>query len=133
MSPEDLVGHYRRYLACLDARRFDELGEFVHDALTYNGAPITLGAYRDLLRADVAAIPDLAFAVDLLVVQDDQVACRLRFDCTPQGEFHGLVPDGRRVSFTEHVFYRFRAGRIAEVWSLIDIDALRRQLTVAPP
>lgn len=28
----------------------------------------------------------------------------------------------------EHVFYRFREGRIAHVWSLIDRDEVRRQL-----
>ncbi|WP_232375429.1 ester cyclase [Mycolicibacterium baixiangningiae] len=32
------------------------------------------------------------------------------------------------MSFAEHVFYRFRAERIVEVWSLIDKEAIREQL-----
>jgi predicted ester cyclase len=43
--------------------------------------------------------------------------------------FFGLAPTGRRISFCEHVFYRFRDGRIAQVWSLIDRDAVATQLT----
>ncbi|MEU3324268.1 MULTISPECIES: ester cyclase [Streptomyces] len=47
----------------------------------------------------------------------------------PTGTFFGQAPTGRRISFGEHVFYRFRAGRIAQVWSLIDREAVATQLT----
>jgi predicted ester cyclase len=129
MSGTGIEQRYRDYLTVLDERRFDELSDYVHDALTYNDAPMTGRQYRDLIEADVAAIPDLFYAIETLVVSGDEVACRIRFDCTPEREFlGGFVPDGRRLSFTEHVFYRFREGRIAHVWSLIDRDEIRRQL-----
>ena len=41
------------------------------------------------------------------------VAARLLFACTPQHAFLGFTPDGRRLVFAEHVFYRYRDGRIA--------------------
>jgi predicted ester cyclase len=119
---------YRRYLDALNTRAFDELGEFVHDQLTYNDETWALDQYRDLLVDDVARIPDLHYAIERLVVDGDQVACRIRFDCHPTGVFHGLDAGGRRVTFVEHVFYRFVDGRIAQVWSLLDLDAVRRQL-----
>ncbi|GAA4905275.1 putative ester cyclase [Actinomycetospora succinea] len=119
---------YRAYLACLDERRFEDLEAYVHDSLTYNGAPMTRAQYAGMIADDAAAIPDLAFVVDRLVVQGDEVAARLWFDCTPRGEFRGVAVDGRRVAFAEHVFYRFAEGRIAEVWSLIDVEAVREQL-----
>ncbi|WP_433303810.1 ester cyclase [Actinoplanes sp. CA-030573] len=120
---------YRDYLAALNDRRFGDLDRFVHDRLTYNGQEWTRDRYRELLRADVQAVPDLHYEIQLLVVQPDQVACRLWFDCTPRQEFLGIDAGGRRVSFAEHVFYRFRANRIAHVWSLIDTDGIRRQLS----
>ncbi|MEJ2861400.1 ester cyclase [Actinomycetospora flava] len=119
---------YRAYLTCLNERRFDDLGDYVHDTITYNGAPMTLGEYRALLVGDVATIPDLVFVADLLVVQGDRVAARLWFDCHPRGDFRGLPADGRRVAFAEHVFYRFAEGRVAEVLSVIDVEAVREQL-----
>jgi predicted ester cyclase len=43
--------------------------------------------------------------------------------------FLGIDAGRRRVSFAEHVFYRFRANRIEKVWSLIDTDGIRHQLS----
>ncbi|TQS41963.1 ester cyclase [Cryptosporangium phraense] len=120
--------HYLDYIAALNARRFDDLGAYVADRLTYNERPLTLAEYRALLVEDVRRIPDLHYDVRQLVVEGETVASRIRFACTPREPFHGLEPTGRPVVFDEHVFYRFASGRIAEVWSLLDLDGLRRQL-----
>ena len=127
----ELEAVYRAYLRCLDERRFDDLDAYVHETITYNGAPMSRTRYAELIAADVAAIPDLAFVVDRLVVAGDEVAARLWFDCTPRGRWRDLEPDGRRVAFAEHVFYRFAEARIAEVWSLIDTESVREQLSTA--
>ncbi|MEJ2884954.1 ester cyclase [Actinomycetospora aeridis] len=119
---------YRAYLTCLDERRFGDLDRYVHDTITYNGAAMTRARYAGLIADDAAAIPDLMFVVDRLVVAGDDVAARLWFDCTPRGGFRGVPVNGRRVAFAEHVFYRFAEGRIAEVWSVIDVEAVREQL-----
>ncbi len=120
---------YRDYIAALNARRFGDLDHFVGDRLTYNGEDWTRDAYRSLLESDAQRIPDLQYRIQLLVVASDQVACRLWFDCSPQQECLGMDARGRHVSFAEHVFYRFRANRIAHVWSLIDAEGIRRQLS----
>ena len=120
---------YRGYVVALNERRLDDLDQFVHPRLTYNGHPWTREQYQARLADDVHNIPDLRYEIRLLVVGADHVACRLWFDCTPQREFLGIDAGGRRVSFSEHVFYRFRANKIEHVWSLIDTDAIRRQLT----
>jgi predicted ester cyclase len=36
--------------------------------------------------------------------------------------------NGRRVQFTENVFYEFRARKITAVWSILDKPALEAQL-----
>ena len=125
---EQLESTYRRYLNALNDRRFDELGDFVHDQLTYNGEQITREQYTAMLIEDVRVIPELRYDIDLLVVGDGHVASRISFDCRPRGEFLGISVDGRRVSFAEHVFYRLREGRIERVWSLLDRDAIRNQV-----
>jgi predicted ester cyclase len=119
---------YRAYLAALNERRFDDLREFVHDELTYNGTPMTRADYRDLLAADAEAIPDLFYDARIVVASGDRVACRLLFECTPRRPFLGFVPNGERLTFAEHVFYDFVDGRIAAVTSLIDRFAVQTQL-----
>ncbi|MCV7284113.1 ester cyclase [Mycolicibacterium wolinskyi] len=122
------AGIYRRYLECLNDRRWDDLGEFVCADVIHNGNSLGLSGYREMLESDVAAIPDLRFDADLIVVQDDLLAGRLLFQCTPQREFLGFQPSGTRVSFTEHVFYRFRDAKIAQVWSAIDTRTVAAQI-----
>ena len=128
MTDTDLAARYRAYLAALDERRLDDLVDHVDDELTYNGEPMTRRQYRDMIAGDIAAIPDLVFDAHIVVAAGDRVACRLVFACTPQREFLGFTPNGERLAFAEHVFYRFRQDRIVEVWSLIDRAAIDAQL-----
>jgi predicted ester cyclase len=126
---DDLEARYRAYLDALNERRLDDLVHHVHDELTYNGEPLTRRGYRDLIAADLAAVPDLVYDARIVVAAGDRVACRLVFDCTPRSEFLGFTPNGARLSFAEHVFYLYRDGRIAAVSSLIDRAAIAEQLT----
>lgn len=124
---QELERIYRDYIDALNDRRLEDLDEFVHDRLAYNGEAITREQYAAMLAEDARVIPDLHYDIDLLVVDDHQVSARLWFDCRPQGSFLGITVDGRRISFAEHVFYRLHEGRIDQVWSLLDKEAIRDQ------
>jgi predicted ester cyclase len=124
----DLAGAYRDYIACLNRQDWPRLGQFVDDDAIHNGKRIGLSGYREMLERDFDDIPDLHFNIRLLVADPPYVASRLGFDCTPKGRFLGLPVNGRKVSFTENVFYEFRGARIREVWSVIDKAAIEAQL-----
>ena len=128
MSATDLPALYRDYIDCLNRQDWSTLDRFVHEDAVYNGQRFGVSKYREMLERDFDAIPDLHFAIQLLVCEPPRIASRLRFDCTPRGTFLGLAVDGKRVSFAENVFYEFRGGRIAEVWSVIDKAAIEAQL-----
>jgi predicted ester cyclase len=128
MTKDALADLYRAYIACLNAQDWAALGRFVHDDARHNGRRFGLAAYRAMLEQDFRAIPDLRFVIALLIADPPMIAARLAFECTPVGEFLGLPVHGRRVAFTENVFYEFRAGKIAEVWSVIDKSAIEAQL-----
>ena len=128
MPPQDLAGFYRDYIACLNRRDWPALGRFVADEVRHNGRALGLAGYRAMLEQNVRDIPDLRFAIELLVCDAERIASRLWFDCTPAGSFLDLPIDGRRVRFAENVFYEIRNGKIAEVWSVLDKVALETQL-----
>ncbi len=129
MGDSLLLGVYRDYLQRLNERRWDELGRFVADGVIYNGLRLGLSGYRSMLEADTHAIPDLQFIPEILLADDHVVSCRLFFECTPQRAFLGFEPTGSRVSFAEHVFYRFENRQIVKVWSMIDKETIRQQLS----
>ncbi len=126
--PTDLAAFYRDYIACLNAQDWPALGRFVDAGAIHNGRALGLAGYRAMLEHDFATIPDLRFDIALLVVEPPHIAARLQFDCSPKGEFLGLAIGGRRVAFSENVFYAVADGRIAEVWSVIDKAAIEAQL-----
>lgn len=128
MNKIDLSERYRSYITCLNKQDWPNLAEFVADGVYYNGRRIGLSGYREMLEGDFRAIPDLRFNIQLLVVDAPHVASRLNFDCTPTGDLFGLPVNGRRVSFSENVFYEFANGRIVNVWSVIDKAVIEAQL-----
>lgn len=128
MTEMDLADIYRGYIDCLNRLDWENLETFVHKDARYNGARIGLSGYREMLEGDFRAIPDLRFDIDFLVVQPPRVAARLLFDCTPVGMLFDLPVNGRRVQFTENVFYEFRDSRIVNVLSVIDKAAIASQL-----
>lgn len=128
MTDPDHARKYLAYIDCLNRQDWESLHEFVAETVSHNGKAFGLAGYREMLESDFRAIPDLRFNIGLLMVDEPWVACRLNFDCTPAGILFGLPVNGRRVSFSENVFYRFENDRIVEVLSVIDKAAIEAQL-----
>ncbi len=128
MTSADLSDIYRGYIDCLNEQDWSNLGHFVHEDVDYNGSRIGLSGYREMLKRDFRAIPDLHFDIRLLICEPPRVASRLHFDCTPTEMLFDLPVNGRKVQFTENVFYEFLDGRIRQVWSIIDKAAIAAQL-----
>jgi predicted ester cyclase len=123
-----LRNRYHGYIDCLNRQDWRHLGDYVADEVQRNGEVVGLAGYQKMLEGDFAAIPDLLFKIDFVVSEPPYVGARLIFDCTPKGELFGLPVDGKPVTFTENVFYRFANGKIETVWSVIDRAAIEAQL-----
>jgi predicted ester cyclase len=128
MLKADLLAIYKDYIACLNRQDWPRLGIFVDDEAIHNSRRIGLSGYREMLERDFDEIPDLHFNVQMLICDPPHIASRIGFDCTPKGNFLGLPVNGRRVSFSENVFYEFGHGKILRVWSVIDKPAIEAQL-----
>ena len=128
MTKDELADFYWAYIACLNAKDWQRLGDFIAEHANHNDQPFGLSGYRAMLENDFAQIPDLHFNVALLIVDPPHIAARLQFDCSPKGNFFGLPINGMRVSFAENVIYDVREGQIRQVWSVIDKAAIEAQL-----
>ncbi len=125
----DLSDVYRGYISCLNRQDWTRLNAFVDEQVIHNDRQIGIAGYRAMLERDFREIPDLHFDIQLLICEPPYVASRLRFDCRPSGSFLGLEVNGKRVCFTENVFYAFRAEKIVQVWSVIDKAVIEAQLS----
>ena len=128
ISKAQLSDIYRGYIDCLNRQDWARLEQFVHAQAVHNGRELGLSGYREMLEKDFDQIPDLHFKIELMISDPPYVASRLGFHCSPKSRFLGLDVNGRRVSFTENVFYEFKDDRIENVWSVIDKAAIESQL-----
>jgi steroid delta-isomerase-like uncharacterized protein len=85
-------------------------------------------ALKQVWTTLLRAYPDLHVAVEDLIAEADKLVCRNVVTGTHQGEYLGLPPTGRPVTYNEIFIFRFEDGRIAETWGVVDLLAQLRQL-----
>jgi steroid delta-isomerase-like uncharacterized protein len=74
------------------------------------------------------AFPDLHITIEDLIEEGGKVVEKDTVTGTHQGEFNGLPPTGKSVSYNEIFIMRFVNGRIAEIWGVVDIFSQMKQL-----
>ena len=92
-----------------------------------------LTALWDWLALTLSIFPDFHAIVEDEIAEGDRVVQRITCYGTHQGEFSGIPPTGRPVTFQIIEISRAGAdGKFAEHWSSTDLPAVLRQLAAAP-
>jgi steroid delta-isomerase-like uncharacterized protein len=76
--------------------------------------------------------PDIHLTVEDLIAEGDKVVGRTTVTGTHQGEFMGVAPTGKSVTYNEMFIFRFADGRVVETWGVVDVYAQMRQIGVIP-
>jgi steroid delta-isomerase-like uncharacterized protein len=92
------------------------------------GAQAVKQVWATLLRA----YPDLHVTVEDLIAEGDKVVCRNVVTGTHRGEYMGIPPTGKSVTYNEIFIFRFAGGRLAETWGVVDVLSQMRQLGAIP-
>ena len=130
MSPRELVEAF--YTEVWNRADEDRAREILADSFRFRGS---LGAERvgpdgfiAYMRDVQRALGDYRCIIDELVTDGDRAAARMRFTGEHRAEFPGVAATGRQITWAGAAFFRFEDGKIAELWVLGDLAALRRQL-----
>jgi predicted ester cyclase len=87
-------------------------------------------AFNDIPAAIRTAFPDLVETIEELVAEGDHVVERFTLRGTHLGQFMGLAPTGKPVSWTAIAIYRLDQQRIAECWVEANLQRLLLQVGV---
>jgi predicted ester cyclase len=79
-----------------------------------------------------SAFPGVHATVEDLLADGDKVVERTTATGVHKGEFNGVPPTDRPVTWTEMHIYRLENGKIAELWSEIDFLAILMQIGAMP-
>jgi steroid delta-isomerase-like uncharacterized protein len=100
-----------------------------HDATTSKTGPEGVREEVSFFRN---AFPDLLFAIEDVIAEDDRVVTRITASGTHKGDLPGIPATGKRGVITGIVITRYARGKAAEAWVQFDFLGLYRQLGAIP-
>jgi predicted ester cyclase len=77
--------------------------------------------------------PDIHLTVEDLIAEGDKIVARNTVTGTHRGEFMGVGPTGKSVTYSEIFIFRFAHGRVVETWGVVDVYAQMKQIGVLSP
>ena len=136
MSAEENKAIVRRFYELLNTGDLTGVDELCDTHYVFN-RPGSAGqmdreGFKQFVTMVYTAFPDLQSAIEDLIAEGDQVALRFTRRGTHQGEFRGIPPTGKQVTWTGMEIYRIAAGKLAETWVSVDALGLLQQLGAVP-
>lgn len=131
-DPRELIHAIFRMVSTGDFSRAEELIDPEYEE--HGPFPVPPGpeGFKGLISTFRSAFPDLQIdAVDILV-EGDRAAWRVEGTGTHQGDFNGIPPTGKRVSFGGIDIGEMRNGKAWKHYSSPDMVGLLTQLGVLP-
>lgn len=107
-------------------------GYIHHNDAFYPGLEPGLDNFKAALFKKAGGLSDLSVTIDHLIAEGDKVVARFTLSATHSGNFQGVPPTGKRVTFPATDIYRFENGRIAEGWAVMDFLSFLQQVGGAP-
>jgi steroid delta-isomerase-like uncharacterized protein len=115
------------------SKTIDEI--FVPDVQIRTPLPVQVTgarAIKEVFARLHQAFPDLHVTVEDLIEEEDKVVGKNSVTGTHQGEYMGISPTGKSVTYNEIMMFRFVNGRIAETWGIVDVFSQMKQLGAIP-
>ncbi len=115
-----------------DAGQVERFQELLHDDVIVHApfglSTVGLGAEKASWQQALAAMPDLRHDLQAVLIDDEMESARCVVTGTLRGTYGGISGRGNAFSIDQAVFARLRDGKIAELWEIVDTDALLKQM-----
>jgi steroid delta-isomerase-like uncharacterized protein len=117
-----------------DTERMEQLVSSTNYSFHFAGMPPTdWNATKQFIIAVTNAFPDVHHdIVDMVAEGEDIVAIRFNVTGTHKGEFQGIPPTGKKVSFAGMGFLTIIDGKVTEEWAINDTMGLMQQIGAIP-
>jgi steroid delta-isomerase-like uncharacterized protein len=135
-----LQQNFKEYLSCIqhipNTHDTERMGQFVssttHSFHFLGMQPTDWNGHKQLFIAFTSAFPDLSSNIVAMVAEGDKVAVRFNITGTHKGEFQGIPPTGKKVSFSGMDFLTIIDGKVEEEWESIDTMGVMQQIGAIP-
>lgn len=129
MSVEDNKQFVRRFSAeVINGRDIDAIDELLSADFAHNGESRGREGQKQAVRAFLHGFSDLRNEIGIILGEGRLVAAHQTWTGTHDGEFLGVAPTGKRVSFGSTAILEVRGSEIAAATDVVDIAGLMDQL-----
>lgn len=87
---------------------------------------------KPIIRSFAEAFPDVHIAIHDMIQVPGRIGVRAEIGGTHQGEFFGIAPTGKKISFRLHEFHTLSDGLVTTTWHMEDWFGLFIQLGQFP-
>jgi steroid delta-isomerase-like uncharacterized protein len=131
---KQLVSQFFEALDRQDTEMIDQLVSSTNYSLHFSGMPPMdwNENKKEFLAPFTKAFPDLRRNIVDMVAEGDKVAVSINVTGTYKGEFQGIPPTSKQVSFTAMDILTIIDGKITEEWATADMMGLMQQIGAIP-
>lgn len=128
----------RLYHSIWNERRLEFIEHVIADTHaisdpTVAGGAVGPSAYRRQVERFLTGLPDLHFEVDDTITENDKLVVYWTISGTHRGEFLGVPPTNKKVSFSGITINQIRSGKIIESTVIWDGLGLLEQFGIELP
>ncbi|OLC94218.1 MAG: ester cyclase [Acidobacteria bacterium] len=132
-DPKSIVR--RLYEEVWNKRKLQLMGELVSPSHALHGPNVSgssIGpeAYKRVVALFVAGFPDLRFAIEDTVTEQDKVVVCWTLSGTHKGEYMGIPATNKKVSVGGITIHHIASGRIMDSYSSWDVWGMMQQFGV---
>jgi predicted ester cyclase len=130
---EEIKAKIKTFIEELDKGNPDVIDEFFAPDVVIHMAPnpdMNLDLYKQFVRGLYSAFPDLQFVREDMIVEGDSSALRYTAHGTHNGEFMGIAPTGKQVTWVGCEVANWEDGKIIEGWWYADALGMMLQMGV---
>ncbi|MCO5996014.1 ester cyclase [Actinoallomurus rhizosphaericola] len=125
---------HRFYEDMLNQQRPELAEELITPDMTTHDpdAPRGPAAVRRVDEFMRAGFSDLHYQIEDVISEGNKAAVRWTMTGTHDGDFFGNPPTGRKIEISGNVIFGFEGDRVGEIWAVVDVNRLQRQIGAAP-
>jgi steroid delta-isomerase-like uncharacterized protein len=119
----------------INTQKLNRMGEFFSQAYIWHqmdGKDIRRSedsSHVAMLKFIFMAIPDIHYAIDQIIGEEDMIAVNATVTGTAKGEFFGYPGSQKKVRFKHMFFFRLANNKITEEWEVVDVAGIKEQLS----
>ncbi len=83
----------------------------------------------NIIKSTYKTFPDISVIINDVIEENDLVATRLTFTATQKGEFIGVKPTNKTISFEAMEFFKIESGKIVESWGAWPLYEIIKKLS----